>query len=67
MSGRALVRLLTSRKFGCQVVRQRGSHVIVQCGDCRAVVPVLGRDLPPGTLADIRSSLTPCLGEKWWQ
>jgi predicted RNA binding protein YcfA (HicA-like mRNA interferase family) len=67
MTGRALLRLLTSRRFGCVVVRQRGSHVIVQCGTCRTVVPLHGKDLASGTWADIRSTLAPCLGEGWWQ
>ncbi|MGH9154899.1 MAG: type II toxin-antitoxin system HicA family toxin [Acidimicrobiales bacterium] len=66
MTSKALLRLLTSRRFGCEVIRQRGSHVIVQCGQCRTVVPMHDRDLAPGTWADIRSALAPCLGERWW-
>lgn len=59
--------MLTSRRFGCIVVRQRGSHVIIDCRECRAVVPLHGKELASGTWADIGSTLTPCLGEKWWQ
>ncbi|MGH8997005.1 MAG: type II toxin-antitoxin system HicA family toxin [Acidimicrobiales bacterium] len=66
MTSKALLRLLTSRELGCVVIRQRGSHVIVECGKCRAVVPMHDRDLAPGTWADIRSALRPCLGERWW-
>ena len=25
-------------KFGCVVVRQRGSHILVQCGKCQTVI-----------------------------
>ena len=64
---RTLVRLLTGRGFGCVVLRQRGAHLIVQCGDCRAVIPMHSRDIAPGTWRDIRSALRPCLGEKWWE
>ena len=66
VTSRALLRLLTSRRFGCVVIRQRGSHVLVQCGACRAVIPMHDRDLAPGTWAAIRSALVPCLGERWW-
>ncbi len=31
------------------------------------VITVHSRDLAPGTWADIKSSLTPCLGEGWWE
>ncbi|MGH9011183.1 MAG: hypothetical protein ACRDYF_15225 [Acidimicrobiia bacterium] len=40
--------MLTGRRFNCTIVRQRGSHVIVQCGECRTVVPMHSRDLAPG-------------------
>jgi predicted RNA binding protein YcfA (HicA-like mRNA interferase family) len=54
MTGRRVVRLL--RQLGCEVVRQRGSHVRVRCDDCETTVPVhAGADLPPGTCA--RSSV----------
>jgi predicted RNase H-like HicB family nuclease len=33
MTSRALLRLLTSRRFNCVVLRQRGSHVIVHMRD----------------------------------
>jgi hypothetical protein len=40
---------------------------MIQCGDCRTVVPMHGNDLPPGTWKSIRTALAPCLGEKWWE
>jgi len=67
MTSRALLRMLTGRRFKCTIVRQRGSHVIIQCGECRTVVPMHSRDLAPGTWKDIQKSLAPCLGEKWWE
>ena len=67
MTSRRLLRLLTSRRFGCVVLRQRGSHVLIQCDECRTVVPMHGRDLPPGTWKSIQTALAPCLGEKWWE
>jgi predicted RNA binding protein YcfA (HicA-like mRNA interferase family) len=64
MTGRELMRIL--RKRGCEVVRQRGSHVRVQCGKCQTTVPVhAAEDLPPGTLRAIERDLEPCLGRKW--
>ncbi|MCL4290825.1 MAG: type II toxin-antitoxin system HicA family toxin [Thermoleophilia bacterium] len=64
MTGRQLVRRL--RRTGCEVVRQRGSHVQVRCGQCRTTVPVyVGEDLPPGTLRAIERDLEPCIGTRW--
>ena len=52
--------------MGCEVVRQRGSHVRIRCEDCETTVPVhAGEDLPPGTLRAIERDLEPCLGRKW--
>ncbi|WP_419923467.1 type II toxin-antitoxin system HicA family toxin [Candidatus Poriferisodalis sp.] len=54
------------RRSGCQVLRQRGSHVRLRCGDCLATVPVHpGRDIPVGTLRSIERQLEPCLGKGW--
>jgi predicted RNA binding protein YcfA (HicA-like mRNA interferase family) len=66
LSGTQVLRRL--RRLGCQVVRQKGSHVIVGCGRCTTVVPVhKGRDLPKGTLAAIVRDLEPCIGKEWVQ
>ncbi len=68
MTPRALLELLTGRKDSRVIVRQRGSHVIAQCGECgecRTVIPMHCRDLAPRTWADIEASLMPCLGERW--
>jgi len=64
MTGKKLLRQL--RAFGCEVVRQRGSHVRIRCGRCETTVPVHpGEDLPPGTLRAIERDLEPCLGRRW--
>jgi predicted RNA binding protein YcfA (HicA-like mRNA interferase family) len=64
MTGRRLLRQL--RSLGCEVIRQRGSHVRVRCGKCETTVPVhAGEDLPPGTLRAIERDLEPCLGRRW--
>jgi predicted RNA binding protein YcfA (HicA-like mRNA interferase family) len=54
------------RALGCEEVRQKGSHVIVRCGKCTAVVPIhSGEDIAPGTLRAIERQLEPCLGKEW--
>lgn len=54
------------RQFGCVEVRQKGSHLRVECGQCRTTVPVhKGEDLAPGTLRQIERDLEPCLGKGW--
>ena len=64
MKARDLLRILG--KHGCEQVRQKGSHLVVRCGDCQTVVPVhRGQDIPRGTLASIERDLAPCLGERW--
>ena len=64
MTGRELLRLL--RSLDCVEVRQRGSHVRVQCGRCSTTVPVhAGESLPPGTMRQIERDLEPCLGKRW--
>jgi len=49
-------------------VRQKGSHVRVQC-PCRrhnTTVPVhQGEDISPGLLRAIERDLEPCLGQGW--
>jgi len=63
-TGKSVLRRLQTR--GCTVVRQRGSHVRVECGPCTTTVPVhAGETLPPGTLAQIRRDLAPCIGRGW--
>ena len=64
MTGRALLRSL--KGLGCAEVRQAGSHVRVECGECKTTVPVhRGEELPRGTLGQIQRDLEPCLGERW--
>ncbi len=64
MTGKDLLRVL--RKHGCVELRQKGSHVMVQCGGCQTVVPVhAGEDLGPGLLRAIERDLEPCLGTAW--
>jgi predicted RNA binding protein YcfA (HicA-like mRNA interferase family) len=53
-------------EHGCAVIRQKGSHVRVQCGTCHTTVPVhSGETLPIGTVRAIERDLEPCLGRKW--
>ena len=64
LTGKQLLRLL--RKYGCVELRQRGSHVRVQCGKCMTTVPVHAReDLGPGLLRAIERDLEPALGKGW--
>lgn len=64
MTGAVLLRTLL--RLGCVVVRRRGSHVRVKCGDCMTTVPVhAGEDLGPGLLRGIERDLEPCLGKGW--
>jgi predicted RNA binding protein YcfA (HicA-like mRNA interferase family) len=45
-------------------LRQRGSHLVVRCGKCTAVIPVhAGEDLSPGLLRAIERQLEPCSGK----
>ena len=65
ITGKQLVRLLT-RDFGCAVLRQKGSHVTVECGACRATVALHAREtIPAGTLRKIERDLALCLGAGW--
>lgn len=64
VTGRDLLGRL--RRPGCELLRQRGSHVRVRCGKCLTTVPVhAGKDLPPGLLRAIERDLEPCLGKGW--
>lgn len=64
MTGKDLLRLL--QRLGCRKIRQRGSHVRVQCGKCWTTIPVhAGEDLGPGLLRSIQRDLDPCLGKEW--
>lgn len=66
ISGKQLLKLLVTLE--CEVVRQRGSHVRVRCGQCMTTVPVhSGESLPVGTLRQIERDLEPCLGKGWLQ
>jgi len=65
MTGRELLGILR-RQFGCRDIRQRGSHVIVRCGECQTTIPVhAGEDLGAGLLSKIQRDLEPCLGVRW--
>ena len=64
MKARTLRRILQSK--GCTEVRQRGSHLIVRCGQCQTVIPVhAGEEIGPGLLRAIERQLAPCLGDDW--
>jgi predicted RNA binding protein YcfA (HicA-like mRNA interferase family) len=64
VTARELRQLL--RSHGCTEVRQRGSHLVVQCGKCVTVVPVhVGVDIGRGLLRRIERDLEPCLGIGW--
>ncbi len=64
MTGKQLLKRL--RKFGCVELRQRGSHVIVRCGDRVTTVPVHAREeLGPGLCRAIERDLEPALGKGW--
>ncbi len=64
MTGRELLRIVT--RLGCEIVRQRGSHVRVRCSWCRTSVPVhAGEDLKVGLMSKIERDLAPCLGPGW--
>jgi predicted RNA binding protein YcfA (HicA-like mRNA interferase family) len=54
------------RSFGCVEIRQRGSHLRIECGQCVTTVPVhAGEDIGPGLLRRIERDLEPCLGKGW--
>ena len=64
MRSRELLKILHS--LGCVELRQKGSHLLVRCGECTTVVPVhKGEDIALGTLRAIMKQLEPCLGENW--
>ena len=64
MKARELRRILKSR--GCAEVRQRGSHLRIECGSCATTVPVhSGEDLGLGLLRSIERNLEPCPGRGW--
>jgi predicted RNA binding protein YcfA (HicA-like mRNA interferase family) len=51
---------------GCQELRQKGSHLKVQCRQCLTSIPIhKGEDLGRGLLASIERDLAPCLGAGW--
>lgn len=64
MRARELRRLL--KRYGCVEVRQKGSHIRVQCGGCATTIPVhAGEDLGKGLVAQIERDLERCLGKEW--
>jgi predicted RNA binding protein YcfA (HicA-like mRNA interferase family) len=64
MKAKDLRRILRSK--GCAEVRQKGSHLRVECGACATTVPVLsGEDIGPGLVRRIERDLEACLGKGW--
>lgn len=64
MKARELLKVLKSH--GCIEVRQSGSHITVQCGQCKTTVAYhAAKDIPKGTLRAIERDLMPCLGKGW--
>ena len=64
MKAKELLRKL--KGLGCVEVRQRGSHMVVRCGQCTTVIPVhAGRDIGTGLLHAIERDLEECLGKGW--
>ena len=64
MKAKELRRIL--KALGCVEVRQVGSHVRIQCGQCFTTVPVhAGEDIGKGLLRAIERDLEPCLGANW--
>jgi len=64
MKAKDLRRILALK--GCAEVRQKGSHLRVECGSCVTTVPIHpGEDLGPGLLRAIERDLEPCLGKRW--
>lgn len=65
VTGRDVLRRI--RQQGGVIVRQRGSHVRVQLGECTTTVPVhRGEDISPGALRAIERDLAPCVGKARW-
>ncbi len=64
MRSRELLQILNEK--GCTQVRQKGSHLRVECSKCKGTIPMhKGEDLAPGTLRNIERQLEPCLGKNW--
>lgn len=64
LTGKDLLRLLQTK--GCEVMRQRGSHVRVRCDQCFTTIPLhAGETLRKGLLHKIKRDLEPCLGKGW--
>jgi predicted RNA binding protein YcfA (HicA-like mRNA interferase family) len=66
VKARELRRIL--KLYACLEVRQKGSHIRVECGEggCVTTVPVhAGEDLGKGLLAQIERDLEICLGKGW--
>jgi predicted RNA binding protein YcfA (HicA-like mRNA interferase family)/predicted RNase H-like HicB family nuclease len=64
MKAKDLRRILIAK--GCVEIRQRGSHLRIECGSCVTTIPVHpGEDLGPGLLRSIERDLEPCLGKGW--
>lgn len=65
MKAREVLRSL--RFFGCEIMRQKGSHIRVRCGKCNTTVPDhAGEDLGVGLIKKIERDLAPCLGKIIW-
>jgi predicted RNA binding protein YcfA (HicA-like mRNA interferase family) len=61
MTAKDLRRLLSS--YGCIEVRQRGSHLRIECGGCATTVPVhAGEDIGPDCSVASSAIWSPALG-----
>jgi predicted RNA binding protein YcfA (HicA-like mRNA interferase family) len=64
MKAREVLKLLKAK--GCEIVRQKGSHLRIRCGKCSTTVPNhASEDLGIGLLKQIERDLAPCLGLIW--
>lgn len=66
MKARALRKIL--KTLGCIEVRQKGSHIRVECPCSQHKTTILdyqGEDLKIGTLKQIEKDLADCLGANW--
>lgn len=64
MKARELLKILRNKK--CVELRQKGSHIRIQCGNCHTTVPNHpGEELGIGLLKAIKKDLEPCLGKGW--
>ena len=64
MRARELLQIL--RGYGCIQLRRNATHIVIQCGHCKAtVVEHKGEEIGKGLLRRIERDLEPCLGKGW--